>query len=278
MTGAKSRPGLSSMRIALGIEYDGSAYNGWQRQHVGSGVQELLETALGKIADQPISVVCAGRTDTGVHATGQVVHFDTPVERTIRGWIRGVNSNLPEDICVSWARVVDETFHARFSALARSYQYLIFNRDIRSALCYNRAWWVHRHLDQDRMQQAADLLKGRHDFSAFRAAGCQAHTPSREVTELRVTRVGRWLTIDITANAFLQHMVRNITGVLVAIGAGEEDTNWAKSVLEGRDRTKAGIAAPPQGLTLVNVVYPDNFGLLAEQFSAPPGIPDQAVN
>lgn len=263
------------MRIALGIEYDGSAYNGWQRQRVGTGVQDLVETALSKVADEAIDIVCAGRTDTGVHASGQVVHFDTAVERSIRGWIRGANSNLPDDINLSWAKVVsDESFHARFSAVSRSYQYLIFNRDIRSALCHKKAWWVHRRIDEMRMQQAADFLLGRHDFSAFRAAGCQASTAIREITELRVTRHGHWLTLDITANAFLQHMVRNITGVLVAIGAGEEDTVWAKSVLESRDRSKAGVAAPPQGLTLVNVSYPDEFGIPVELFSAPPRIPD----
>lgn len=263
------------MRIALGIEYDGTAYNGWQRQHVGTGVQELVETALSKVADEAIAIVCAGRTDTGVHASGQVVHFDTSVERSIRGWVRGANSNLPDDINLSWAKVVaDESFHARFSAVSRSYQYLIFNRDVRSALCHNKAWWVHRRIDEARMQQAADYLLGRHDFSAFRAAGCQASTAIREVSELRITRQGHWLTLDITANAFLQHMVRNITGVLVAIGTGEEDTVWAKSVLESCDRTKAGVAAPPQGLTLVNVFYPEEFGIPVELFSTPPRIPD----
>ena len=263
------------MRIALGIEYDGSAYNGWQRQHVGTGVQELVVKSLSKIADQPIGVVCAGRTDTGVHASGQVVHFDTTVERTMRGWLRGANSNLPQDINVSWAQIVeDPSFHARFSATSRSYRYLVFNRSVRSALCHNRAWWVYRALDEQRMRSAAQCLLGKNDFSAFRAAGCQASTAIREVSELRITRKQDWLTIDITANAFLQHMVRNIAGVLVAIGAGEAETDWAKSVLAGRDRTKAGIAAPPQGLTLVNVSYPEKYGLPADQFSALQRIPD----
>ncbi len=249
------------MRIALGIEYDGTAYNGWQRQRHGVGVQTAVEDALSKIADKPIEVTCAGRTDAGVHAVAQVVHFDSKAERTIRGWVLGVNSNLPDDVNACWAKVVNEAFHARFSATSRSYRYLILNRLVRSSLYRNRAWCVHQPLDEADMQRAADNLLGEHDFSAFRAAGCRASTPIREITGIRVTRDGVWISIDVTANAFLQHMVRNIAGLLVTIGQGEEGPGWAKNVLESHDRTKGGIAAPAHGLTLIKVDYPSRYDL-----------------
>ena len=250
------------MRIALGIEYDGTAYNGWQRQKSGIGVQEVVEAALARVADHPLEVTCAGRTDTGVHASGQVVHFDTEAERSERGWVLGANSNLPPDVSVSWAQEVSESdFHARYSATSRSYRYVILNRFARSALSRNRAWWVHRPLDEARMLAAGQALVGEHDFSAFRAAGCQAKSTSRNVLSLDVSRTGDLVVIDITANAFLQHMVRNITGVLAEIGSGDREPDWAREVLESRDRTRGGVAAPPQGLTLVSVAYPANFGL-----------------
>jgi tRNA pseudouridine38-40 synthase len=249
------------MRIAIGIEYDGTAYNGWQRQTSGVGIQERLEEALSRVADHPVDAVCAGRTDTGVHATGQVAHFDTTSDRTPRGWLLGTNSNLPEDICVSWVRPVVDDFHARYSATSRSYEYRILNRLQRSALHRHRAWWVHEPLDARRMAEAGRPLIGKHDFSAFRAAGCQSSTPVREITALSVVRDGDWLTISVTANAFLQHMVRNIVGTLAAIGRGDEAPGWAAEVLESRDRTRAGMAAPPQGLTLVAVTYPPGFGI-----------------
>jgi tRNA pseudouridine38-40 synthase len=247
------------MRVALGIEYDGTAYNGWQRQKTGTGVQSLVEDAISKVANKPVEVICAGRTDTGVHATSQVVHFDTHAERKQRGWVLGINTSLPDDVCVHWATFVDEKFHARFSASSRTYRYLILNRFVRSALHRNRAWWVYEPLDDKAMQAAADHLLGAHDFSAFRAARCQASTPNREISRLQVSRSGDWLAVTVTANAFLQHMVRNITGVLVMIGRGDEEPFWAKSVLESRDRTKGGVAAPPHGLTLIDVVYPTEF-------------------
>jgi tRNA pseudouridine38-40 synthase len=250
-----------SARIAIGIEYDGTAYNGWQRQRTGLGVQERLEQALSEVADEPVEVTCAGRTDAGVHASGQVAHFDTGAARSERGWLLGANTNLPDDICVTWVRPVADDFHARFSATARRYQYRILNRLVRSALYRRRAWWVHRGLDDRRMHQAAQALLGEHDFSAFRAAGCQASNAVREVTDISVTRDGDWVSLDITANAFLQHMVRNIAGTLVAIGSGDQEIDWAARVLAGRDRTAAGMAAPPHGLTLVQVVYPDAFGI-----------------
>jgi tRNA pseudouridine38-40 synthase len=216
---------------------------------------------LSIVADEPIETTCAGRTDTGVHALGQVVHFDTSAERTARGWILGANSNLPDDVNARWAKQVDDEFDARFSATSRSYRYLILNRLVRSALDRHRAWWVYQPLNEKAMQQAANSLLGEHDFSAFRAAGCQASTAIREVRELKITRDGDWITIDITANAFLQHMVRNIAGVLVAIGQGDEDPGWIAEVLASRDRTRGGIAAPAHGLTLINVAYPEHFDL-----------------
>ena len=251
------------MRVALGLEYDGTAYNGWQRQHSGEGVQAPVESALAAVAAHPVEVTCAGRTDAGVHATGQVVHFDTESRRSDRGWVLGANSNLPDDISVLWAHEVGDDFHARYSATARSYRYLILNRLQRSALQRHRAWWMHQPLDADRMHRAAQVLVGEHDFSAFRAAGCQASTPMREVGSIAVSRDGHWIGIDITANAFLMHMVRNITGTLAAIGRGDEPESWLEAVLKGRDRCAAGVAAPAHGLTLVRVTYPPRFGIPA---------------
>ena len=251
------------MRVALGIEYDGTVYNGWQRQQNGVGIQSLVEEALATVADESVEVVCAGRTDTGVHASAQVVHFDSSAERSSSGWLLGVNTGLPDDINANWAVFVDEEFHARFSATFRTYRYLILNRLVRSALYRNHAWWVHEPLDEQAMLEACENLLGVHDFSAFRAAGCQAATPIREIRSLQVSRSGNWLTITITANAFLQHMVRNIAGLLVAIGKGAEEASWAKSVLEGRDRKKGGVAAPPHGLTLIDVEYPEHFKIPA---------------
>lgn len=249
------------MRIALGVEYDGTSYNGWQRQKSGIGVQERLEEALSFVANEAIDVTCAGRTDTGVHASGQVVHFDTSVERSERSWVLGANSNLPPDINLTWARAVDDEFHARYTALSRSYRYHILNRLQRSALYRHRAWWVHQPLDAGRMHEAAQVLLGEHDFSAYRAAGCQSSTAIREITSIAVRRNDHWVTLEVTANAFLQHMVRNITGTLVAIGLGEAPVSWAGAVLESLDRTAGGVAAPPHGLTLVAVEYPAALGI-----------------
>jgi len=257
------------MRVALGIEYDGTGYVGWQSQKSGTGVQKLVEAATSKVADEPIKVICAGRTDSGVHATAQVVHFDTGAARSDRGWLLGVNSNLPDDINATWVTLVDDDFHARFAAVSRTYRYLIFNQPVRSSLLRHRAWWVYDSLDEQAMQQGADLLLGKHDFSAFRAAGCQASTPVREITRLSVERHDNWLSIVVTANAFLQHMVRNITGTLVAIGKGDEKPDWARTVLGSANRKKGGIAAPAHGLTLIDVAYPDRFGV-------PPGNRDSS--
>jgi len=225
-------------------------------------VQERVEEALTRVANTAVTTTCAGRTDTGVHATGQVAHFDTSSDRDDRSWLLGANSCLPDDIAVTWVQAVDEAFHARFSATSRSYHYRILNRPVRSALERHRAWWVHRPLDVSPMNAAAQVLLGKHDFSAFRAAGCQASTPNREIKSIAVTRDGDWISLDVTANAFLQHMVRNITGTLAAIGLGDEPAEWMASVLAGRDRKSAGIAAPAHGLTLTHVEYPKEFGLV----------------
>ena len=247
------------MRIAFGIEYDGAAYVGWQKQKSGLGVQTVVEKALSRVANEEVATTCAGRTDTGVHASCQVVHIDTTAERTVRNWILGTNSNLPDDVSVSWAKPVEPDFHARFSATSRSYRYLIHNRPIRSGLWHRSAWWVHESLDVALMHRAALSLRGKHDFSAFRAAGCQAKSPVREILDIGVREANAVIGISVTANAFLQHMVRNLTGVLVAIGKGQKDATWINEVLASRDREAGGIAAPPHGLTLVDVQYPAKF-------------------
>ena len=250
-----------TMRIAFGVEYDGRAYVGWQKQKSGTGVQTVVEKALSQVANESVTTTCAGRTDTGVHAAAQVVHIDTDASRAAHNWVLGANSNLPADVSISWAKEVDKEFHARFSATSRSYRYLILNRPIRSGLWHQSAWWVHESLDTDRMHAAAERLVGRHDFSAFRASGCQARSPVREINAIVVERSGALVSISVTANAFLQHMVRNIAGVLAAIGTGQREPSWIQDVLESKNREAGGIAAPPHGLTLVGVEYPDRYGI-----------------
>ena len=249
------------MRFAAGIEYDGTAYNGWQRVASGTGIQAAVEAALTRVANHTVEVVCAGRTDAGVHATGQVIHFDSSSTRSNRGWLLGANSNLPADVGLTWVQPVAPDFHARYSAKARLYRYLILNRLVRSPLCRTRAWWLHEPLSADRMQDAAQLLLGEHDFSAFRAADCQARHATRELQHIGITRQGDWVSVDVRANAFLQHMVRNIVGTLAAVGKGEQPAQWVADVLSSRDRKRAGITAPAQGLTLVAVDYPGDFAL-----------------
>jgi tRNA pseudouridine38-40 synthase len=248
-------------RIAVGIEYDGSAFAGWQTQQSLRTVQAVLERSLGAVAAEPVSLVCAGRTDAGVHARGQVAHFDTQAERSARSWILGANSEAPPDVAVSWALPVPPHFHARYSATARIYRYLVLNRTARSALCAARAAWVTRTLDEGRMAEAATHLVGEHDFSAFRSSECQARSPIRRLTRLAVERRGDWIAIEAEANAFLHHMVRNIAGLLIAVGKGDEPPDWARSVLEGRDRTRGAATAPAGGLYLREVCYPQAFGL-----------------
>jgi len=246
------------MRIALGVEYDGSAYRGWEQQKNQVTVQQCIERALSRVANRPVTVVTAGRTDSGVHALGQVVHFDTDVERTPRSWIFGSNANLPGDVAVTWARVVADDFHARFSARSRYYRYLILNRTVRPGLMSGRVSWCYRSLNLEAMQNAAGFLVGEHDFSAYRATACQAKSPVRTVYRLTVERHMDLVMIDVEANAFLHHMVRNIAGVLMAIGSGKYEPRWAQDVLLGRDRRLGGVTAPADGLYLLAVRYPDH--------------------
>ncbi|MGH8128853.1 MAG: tRNA pseudouridine(38-40) synthase TruA [Gammaproteobacteria bacterium] len=260
----------STRRYALGLEYDGGGFVGWQSQAGERAVQSELEAALSTVADEPVAVVTAGRTDAGVHASGQVAHFDVHCERSLYGWLRGANSNLPPDMAVSWVREVPATFHARYAATARSYRYLLCERQTRPVLARRYAAWSYRPLDIERMQQAADGLLGEHDFSAFRSVHCQAHSPVRTVRELRVTRQDEWVVIDVTANAFLYHMVRNLVGTLLEVGRGAADTYWPVEVLVGRDRRRAGPTAPAEGLTLSRVEYPESFELPAARRPFPP--------
>lgn len=242
-------------RIALGVEYDGTAYCGWQIQPHAPSIQQSLNEAISVVANERVACTGAGRTDTGVHASGQVAHFDTAAERSRRSWLLGINSNLPADISVFNVWRVTAEFHARYAAIGRAYRYVILNRSVRSALERHRAWWVHQHLDIATMQTAAASLLGEHDFSSFRAAECQAHSAIRNLRKLDIASSGEHIVIDCEANAFLHHMVRNIVGSLVRIGRGEADSGWLQELLEQRDRRLAGVTAPACGLTLTRVDY-----------------------
>ncbi len=250
-------------RVALSVSYDGSAYSGWQAQQQASlrTVQETLEQAISKIADQPLRVQCAGRTDAGVHASYQIVHFDSPVERDEKAWVIGAKTYLPPTIGIAWARAVSADFHARFSATARRYRYLILNTPTRPALLSHGVTWCHFPLDEHVMHQAAQHLLGKHDFSSFRTVACQAHSPVRTIHSIQVRRRDDMILIDVTANAFLHHMVRNIAGVLMKVGQGLADQVWVAEVLSARDRTVAAVTAPAHGLYLVDVQYPAAFAL-----------------
>lgn len=250
------------MRIALVLEYDGSQYHGWQAQAGLHTVQQAVEDALSKVADCPISVVCAGRTDTGVHATNQVIHFDCDKERSVRAWIHGANSFLPKDICVKWGRELTEEFHARYSAIARRYRYVIYNGAIRPALLRSNVTWQYRQLDYRLMHQGAQVLLGENDFTSFRSVECQSNTPMRNIHKLQVSRMGDLVVIDIIANAFLHHMVRNIAGVLIAVGSGKHQVLWVDEVLKAKDRRLGAETAPAYGLYLVQVTYPQEFSIL----------------
>lgn len=255
---------MSNHRIALGIEYDGSRFCGWQMQsHDTRTVQQMIEQAVSKVADEPIQVTCAGRTDTGVHATGQVVHFDTSSERLEKAWVMGGNAHLPDDVCIHWAKSVDESFSARFSAIQRYYRYIILNRQARSAIYSGRVTWMYEKLDAGLMHSAAQVLCGEQDFSAFRSAACQAEHARRCVTSVNVQRVNDFIYVDIRANAFLHHMVRNIVGSLLMVGQGLQAVTWIQQLLNGRDRTQAGPTAAADGLYLVGVEYPPVYDLPA---------------
>lgn len=249
------------MRYALGLEYDGAGFFGWQRQSDAASVQLSVEQALGTVADHPVTVTCAGRTDTGVHARGQVVHFDSSSERSERQWMLGINSNLPDAVRSVWIRKVDEDFHARFGAHSRSYRYSIMNRWVRPAIGAAYYGWCRQPLDEQRMHTAAQVLAGKHDFSAFRSAGCSAQHATREVTKISVQRQGNIITIDITANAFLYHMVRNITGSLISVGRGDNPVKWIEEVLHSRERKLAGVKAESQGLCFMSVRYDPKYEL-----------------
>lgn len=233
-------------------------------------MQSCVETAVSSVAAETTIVHCAGRTDTGVHATGQVIHFDTNAVRSQRSWLLGVNSNLPGDVAVTWVRPVATDFHARYSALRRTYRYLLIEQSVRSALWRHHALVLRDKLDHERMAQAGRLLLGEHDFTAFRAAGCQSKTSLRDLQRLDVARHGKLIEITVTANAFLQHMVRNLVGVLLAIGRGDRPPEWAGEVLRGRDRTRGGVTAVPQGLYLAAVEYPSLYDL--PKLTAFPGL------
>jgi tRNA pseudouridine38-40 synthase len=256
------------MRIALGLEYDGSRFCGWQTQPQGCGVQDALERALSEIAGEPVATVCAGRTDAGVHALAQVAHFDTGVERPPSAWVRGTNALTPPALAVTWSRAMGAEFHARYSALARAYRYVLLNRGVRPASDHGRVGWFHAPLDAGAMQAAARLLLGEHDFSAFRAADCQARTPVRTIHRLEVTRHGDFVIFDVHANAFLHHMVRNIVGCLVYVGSGRHPPEWLAGVLAGRDRARAAPTFEASGLYLAGVEYDERWGLPQRQRTA----------
>lgn len=255
------------MRLALGIEYDGGAYSGWQRLGAPAGgdplptVQGVLEAALSTVADAPVATICAGRTDAGVHARCQVVHFDTTAVRDVRGWLLGTTTRLPRDVCVRWCAPVDDGFSARFSAVARRYRYSILNRAVRPALDRQYLAWVRAPLDAGAMHAAAQALLGEHDFSAFRAVQCQAAHARRDLQAIAVRRLGERVVVDVQANAFLHHMVRNIVGSLLEVGMGERAPGWIAQLLAARDRTRAGATAPSSGLCFLGPLYPAAHGL-----------------
>lgn len=273
-------------RWALGVEYDGRPFHGWQSQgpapHAAGvrpagallpTVQDTLETALSQIADTPVQVLCAGRTDAGVHATGQVIHFDTAVVRPDTAWVRGVNALLPDSCAVRWAQPVPDDFHARFSATGRHYRYILLNRPERPAVFAGRIGWFHRPLDAGVMAEAAASILGTHDFSAFRAAECQANSPIRTLTQSSVVRQGDWLVFDFAANAFLQHMIRNLVGALVHIGKGGAPASLMRDLLAQKDRTLAPPTFMPDGLYLTGVDYDVTLGLPGQDHAGQAGDP-----
>jgi tRNA pseudouridine38-40 synthase len=260
------------MRIALGVEYDGSSFAGWQSQAHGNTVQDVLEHALSAVAGIPVRTTCAGRTDAGVHAIGQVAHFDTDVARPDTAWVRGTNAHLPPTVAVRWAGLVNENFHARFSARARSYRYLLLNRPVRPAVMHSRVGWYHAPLDTDAMVSAAACLLGEHDFSAFRAAECQAKSPIKLMHHVGISRQDEVITFNFSANAFLHHMVRNLVGALIYVGKGRHDAGWIAELLARRDRTRAAPTFEAAGLYFVGVDYGPGWQLPREDRIMAPSI------
>jgi tRNA pseudouridine38-40 synthase len=251
-------------RIALGVQYDGTPWNGYQKQPNGNTVQDELERALGQFARTHLHTTCAGRTDRGVHGIEQVVHFDTELDRPMQSWTRGTNAFLHPSIAVRWAHEVDEEFHARFAARSRTYHYLLFNHPVRSSLVHARAGWVFRPLDVGRMQEAAQHLIGTHDFTSFRSSECQAKSPIKDMHEISIRRNGDMIVFTLRASAFLHHMVRNIVGCLVYIGTGRNTPDWMAEVLAGRDRNVAAPTFMPDGLYLARIEYDGKWALPQE--------------
>ncbi len=249
------------MRIAIGIEYDGSGFHGWQSQPFGFTLQDSVESAVSSIAGKKTEVSAAGRTDRGVHALSQVAHFDAEAERPLQAWVRGVNSHLPDGVAVLWAKPVEEDFHARFCATFRRYRYLLLNHPVRPGLLSARVGWCHQELDIMKMREGAAHLIGEHDFSAFRAAECQANSPIRDLRAISIERKGDFFVFDISANAFLHHMVRNIVGSLVHVGKGKHDPSWIGELLASRNRMLAAPTFSPCGLYLAEVGYDDKWGI-----------------
>jgi len=249
------------MKFAAGIEYDGSPFSGWQRQQDRETVQGVLEKAISAVADEPVVTTTAGRTDARVNASGQVVHFETAAVRPEYGWLRGVNTHLPPAVRMLWIQPVDQDFHARYLATRRSYRYIMLNRTVASALHRHAATSVRRPLSLAPMREAAAHLIGEHDFSAYRAAACQSKTPVRTLHTVDLQQVDDWIWFDTEADGFLHHMVRNIAGMLIEVGTGDRSPDWAREVLESRDRSRGGMTAPPEGLYLCRVDYPERFGL-----------------
>lgn len=253
-------------RVALCVSYKGARYFGWQSQSSGlPTIQDEVQAAISRVANHSVEVVCAGRTDKAVHASYQIVHFDTSAVRSERSWVFGCNANLPPDISVTWARSVSGDFHARFSAFSRRYNYFIYNHPVRPAHFHEEMTWSHFPLDETAMHEAAQSLIGEHDFTSFRAVGCQSKSPFRNIESISVRRFSNMLVLDIKGNAFLHHMVRNIAGVLMAIGSGNKAVSWCEEVLKARDRTQADVTAPPFGLFLTDVSYPEEFALPLSQ-------------
>lgn len=253
-------------RIILGIEYDGSAFFGWQWQAGGvRTVQDIVQKSATKVANHPVNIICTGRTDTGVHALEQVVHFESQACRSHYAWLMGINANLPDDVRIIWVHDAIEDFHARYSAIARFYRYKILNRATKSALQPHQVTWCHSPLNAEHMHEAAQLLVGNHDFTSFRALKCQSISPRRFMYFIDVYRDQEHVIIDLSANAFLHHMVRNIAGVLMAIGSGEKPIEWVQTLLEIKNRQKGGVTAPPHGLYLGGVYYPDKYQLPKHQ-------------